>query len=58
LVLPDAGEPMVHVYASSANGGEEGLRWVESQVKEMCDYIETFCRLQSSLNREAASLDL
>jgi mannose-1-phosphate guanylyltransferase/phosphomannomutase len=58
LVLPDAGEPMVHVYASSAHGGEEGLRWVELHVKEMCDYIETFCRLQSSLNQEAAGFDL
>ena len=58
LILPDAGEPLVHVIVNSMDTpSHNGAKWVEEQLEEFCSHIETFCQLQSVLNQDSNFLD-
>jgi mannose-1-phosphate guanylyltransferase / phosphomannomutase len=58
LVLPDAGEPIVHIYANGIdNGDRDGQKWVEHHMQEFCKHIESFCKLQVALSKDTALLD-
>ncbi len=50
LVLPDAGEPLVSLYANSPNPD-----WVNQTLHEYCDRIEAF--VQDSINTEQAKTE-
>jgi mannose-1-phosphate guanylyltransferase/phosphomannomutase len=51
LVLPDASEPLVRVFANvgESRGAET---WVEHNLHEMCSRIEAFCQSQDPLDEE------
>ncbi len=53
LILPDAHEPSVHIYA---NSDQEG--WVESRLKQYQIHVESFCRLQTALSQDTALLEV
>ncbi len=58
LVLPDAGDPLVHIFA---NGFDTPLRngqaWAEQSLQEFCSHIEGFCKLQIALSKDSVLLD-
>jgi mannose-1-phosphate guanylyltransferase/phosphomannomutase len=57
-VLPDAGEPVVHIYANGIdNGDRDGQKWVEHHMQEFRKHIESFCKLQVALSKDTALLD-
>jgi mannose-1-phosphate guanylyltransferase/phosphomannomutase len=58
LVLPDAGEPIVHIYANGIdNSSHDGQKWVEHHMQEFRKHIESFCKLQVALSKDTALLD-
>lgn len=58
LVLPDAGDPLVHIYANGIdNSSHDGQKWVEHHMQEFRKHIESFCKLQVALSKDTALLD-
>ena len=58
LVLPDASEPMVRVFANVGNSGndvfshsinQESVTTVEQNMQQICEQIKSFCELQADL---------
>ncbi len=59
LVLPDASEPIVHVYVNgSSDRNGRTSAWVENSLNEFCNHIESFCKLQQALSQDATALDV
>ncbi len=56
LILPDAGEPVVNIYVNSADT-HDGQTWVDQQILEFSEYIDSFCKMQVALSQDAAILD-
>jgi mannose-1-phosphate guanylyltransferase/phosphomannomutase len=57
LILPDAGEPLVHLIANGVDTvRHSGQRWVEEKLLEFTTHIESFCKLQTSLALDASLL--
>ncbi len=58
LVLPSAGEPLVHIIANATDTvRHSGQRWVEEKLLEFTNHIETFCKIQSALSQDAVILN-
>ncbi len=53
LILPDAYEPAVHIYASS-----DREDWVAQQIKQYQTHVESFCRLQNALSQDSSLLEV
>jgi mannose-1-phosphate guanylyltransferase / phosphomannomutase len=45
LILPDAGEPVVNIYVNSSDT-IDGQTWVDQQIQEFSEYIDSFCKMQ------------
>jgi mannose-1-phosphate guanylyltransferase/phosphomannomutase len=56
LILPDAGEPVVNIYVNSTDI-HDGQTWVDQQILEFSEYIDSFCKMQVTLSQDAAILD-
>jgi mannose-1-phosphate guanylyltransferase / phosphomannomutase len=56
LILPDAGEPVVNIYVNSTDT-LDGQTWVDRQIQEFSEYIDSFCKMQVALSQDAAILD-
>jgi mannose-1-phosphate guanylyltransferase/phosphomannomutase len=57
LVLPSAGEPLVHIIANGTDSvRHSGQRWAEEKLQEFCHHIDTFCKIQSALVQDTALL--
>ncbi|MFN3925852.1 MAG: sugar phosphate nucleotidyltransferase [Pseudanabaenaceae cyanobacterium] len=57
LILPDAGEPLVHLVANGIDTNRcSGQRWVEEKLMEFSHHIESFCRIQTSMGLDASLL--
>jgi mannose-1-phosphate guanylyltransferase/phosphomannomutase len=58
LVLPDADDPLVHVFANGFDTPlSNGQAWAEHQLQEFCNHIEGFCKLQVALSKDTVLLD-
>lgn len=58
LVLPDAGDPIVHVFSNGFDTAlSNGQAWAEHQLQEVCSHIEGFCKLQIALSKDSVLLD-
>jgi mannose-1-phosphate guanylyltransferase/phosphomannomutase len=58
LVLPDPGEPAMHVFANSYDTPQNnGRLWTEEHLQEFSDRIESFCQVQAALSRDLGVLD-
>jgi mannose-1-phosphate guanylyltransferase / phosphomannomutase len=58
LVLPDAGDPVVHIFANGIdNCDRDGQEWVDRNIYELREHIESFCKLQIALSKDTVVLD-
>ncbi|MEE3715983.1 mannose-1-phosphate guanyltransferase [Tumidithrix elongata RA019] len=58
LILPDAGEPIVHIFVNGKDSSQcDGEGWIETHMQEFRNYIETFCKIQIALSKDSATLD-
>ena len=58
LVLPDAGDPIVHVFANGFDTPlSNGQAWSERNLQDVCSHIEGFCKLQIALSKDSVLLD-
>ncbi len=55
LILPDAGEPLINIYVNSSD--RLGQSWVDQQIQEFSEYIDSFCKMQVALSQDSAVLD-
>lgn len=56
LILPDAGEPLINIYVNS-NDCLGGQKWVDAQIQDFSEYIDSFCKMQIALSQDSAILD-
>ncbi len=58
LVLPDASDPLVHIFANGFDTSlSNGQTWAESYLQDFCSHIEGFCKLQIALSKDSILLD-
>ncbi len=58
LILPDAGEPIVNIYVNSMDTKDcDGETWVNEQMLEFCNHIDSFCKMQVALSKDMTVLD-
>ena len=58
LVLPDASDPLVHIFANGFDTPlSNGQTWAESYMQDFCSHIEGFCKLQIALSKDSILLD-
>ncbi|ELS32410.1 MULTISPECIES: mannose-1-phosphate guanyltransferase [Pseudanabaena] len=58
LVLPDASDPLVHVFANGFDTPfSNGQAWAEQHLQDVCSHIEGFCKLQIALSKDSVLLD-
>ena len=58
LILPDAGDPLVHIFANGYDTTlSDGQAWAERHLQDVCSHIEGFCKLQIALSKDSLLLD-
>jgi mannose-1-phosphate guanylyltransferase/phosphomannomutase len=58
LVLPDAGDPLVHVFANGFDTPlSNGQTWAERNIEDFCSHIDGFCKIQVALSKDSVLLD-
>jgi mannose-1-phosphate guanylyltransferase/phosphomannomutase len=58
LVMPDASDPLVHVFANGYDTPlSNGQAWAEQNLLDFCNHIEGFCKLQIALSKDSVLLD-
>ena len=58
LVLPDAGDPLVHVLANGFDTPlSNGQTWAERNIEDFCSHIDGFCKIQVALSKDSVLLD-
>ncbi|AFY73008.1 Nucleoside-diphosphate-sugar pyrophosphorylase family protein [Synechococcus sp. PCC 7502] len=56
LILPDAGDPVINLYVNSNNYSDQ-QNWVQQQMQEFSEYIDSFCKMQVALSKDSSLLD-
>jgi mannose-1-phosphate guanylyltransferase/phosphomannomutase len=58
LVIPDAGDPLVHVFTNGLDTPlSNGQAWAERTLEDFCNHIEGFCKIQIALSKDSVLLD-
>ena len=58
LVLPDASEPLVHIFANGFDTPiSNGQAWTEEHIQDFSSHIDGFCKIQIALSKDSVLLD-
>jgi mannose-1-phosphate guanylyltransferase/phosphomannomutase len=58
LVLPDASEPLVHIFANGFDTPlSNGQTWTEEHIQDFSSHIDGFCKIQIALSKDSVLLD-